>query len=93
MKYAMILKGRVIDVIINEVPPKFPPDIEGNTITAVKCDDSVVCGMTYTKETNEFRHHIYPVAKPSGLARIQTAVQASEDLQAFYDDIVKEVGL
>lgn len=43
-KYAMILLNRVINIEKAEEAPQYPPDQEGNRVTAVECDDTVQIG-------------------------------------------------
>lgn len=50
-KYAMILNNLVIDIVENDTPPVYPPDPEGNAVTAVECDDSVKLGAGYYVNT------------------------------------------
>lgn len=50
-KYAMILNNLVIDIVENDTPPVYPPDPEGNAVTAVECDDSIKLGMGYYIDT------------------------------------------
>jgi hypothetical protein len=46
-KYAMVLNERVIDIVSAETEPHYPPDISGNEVAAVLCDDTVYIGMGY----------------------------------------------
>lgn len=65
MTYAMILQNRVIGVLENqEEKPWWPPDPEGNPVTAVPCDSSVILGMIYDPETGEFSEYIPPEPEP-----------------------------
>ena len=43
-RYAMILLNRVINIEKAEETPQYPPDQEGNRVTAVECDDTVQIG-------------------------------------------------
>ena len=43
-RYAMILLNRVINVEKAEETPQYPPDQEGNKVTAMECDDTVQIG-------------------------------------------------
>lgn len=66
MTYAMILQNRVIGVLENqEEIPWWPPDPEGNPVTAVPCDSSVILGMIYDPETGEFSEYIPPTPEPT----------------------------
>ncbi len=46
-KYAMVLLERVIDIVLSETEPNYPPDINGNEVTAVLCDETICIGMGY----------------------------------------------
>ena len=43
-KYAMVLQDRVIDIVVKDFPPVYPPTPEGYQITAMICDDTVQVG-------------------------------------------------
>lgn len=64
MRYAMILKNRVIDIRHSETEPHYPPDPERNPVTAVPCDETVEIGMIYDAETGEFHEYIPPKPEP-----------------------------
>lgn len=64
MNYAMILQNRVIDVLPNqEIEPQWGPDPDGNPVTAVLCDSTVIIGMIYDPETNTFSEYIPPITE------------------------------
>lgn len=55
MNYAMIRKDKVIQVLYNQkTEPHYPPDPQGNPVTAVPCDETVKIGMMYDAETGTF---------------------------------------
>lgn len=55
MRYAMILKNRVIGILDNQTAePKWPPDSFGNDVTAVICDENTKVGMLFNKNTGAF---------------------------------------
>lgn len=56
----MILNNLVIDIVENDTPPVYPPDPEGNIITAVECDDSIKLGMGYYIDTGFGEYKIPP---------------------------------
>lgn len=66
MKYAMICKNRVIDILENqEVEPKWPPDADNNPVTPVVCEEEIEIGMIYDPETNTYSEYIpEPVIEP-----------------------------
>ena len=43
-RYAMILLNRVINIEKAQEAPQYPPDQEGNKVTAMECDDTVQIG-------------------------------------------------
>lgn len=68
MRYAMILKNRVIGILQNqETEPHWPPDPSGNPVTAIPCDDTVRIGMIYDAETGEFSEYTPPEPEPQPL--------------------------
>lgn len=54
MRYAMVLKNRVIDIKESIEKPEYPPDVYGNEVTAIECSDDVTVGMFYNPETGSF---------------------------------------
>lgn len=54
MKYAMVLRNRVISVETSDTVPIYPPDAHGNQVIPVQCNESVVIGMCYNENTNSF---------------------------------------
>lgn len=90
MTYAMILQNKVIGVLPNqETEPWWPPDVDGNPVIAVPCDDTIKLGMAYDPETGVFSEYIpeepepepepEPVPEPTQLDRIEAAVTASNE--------------
>lgn len=77
MRYAMILLNDVIGIIEAENPPSWPPDPQGNPVTAVECNDNVTLGMVYNPETGEFTDYVPPVYVPTQLDRIELQVKTS----------------
>ena len=61
MRYAMVLQKKVIDIKESDTTPIYPPDIHGNPVIAVACDESVTLGMVYDSDTGEFS---YPEPQP-----------------------------
>lgn len=77
MNYAMILNKRVIAILpYSEEVPYYPPDIKGNPVTAIECDETVEIGMIYNEETGEFAEYIPPMPIPSQLDRIEEQVNS-----------------
>lgn len=74
-KYAMILKKYVIDIVYAETIPNYPPDIDGNPVTAIECTESVTIGMIYNPETGEFTE------SPEVAPRIPTQSDRIEESQ------------
>lgn len=54
----MVLSGRVIDIVLSEIEPNYPPDMSGNEVTAVLCDETVFVGMGY--QEGRFSDYISP---------------------------------
>lgn len=71
MRYAMILKNRVIDVKESEKEPKYPPDIYGNKVTTIECSGDVSVGMIYNAKTGNFAEYKPPEPEPTQLDRIE----------------------
>ncbi len=68
-KYAMVLNRRVIDIVSYETEPHYPPDVDGNEVTAVLCDDTVKIGMGYKDGT--FGEYIPPEPKETPLSEAE----------------------
>lgn len=64
MKYAMVLKNRVIDIKESIEKPEYPPDVYGNEVTAIECSDDVTVGMIYDTETGTFEEYEPPEPEP-----------------------------
>ena len=79
MTYAMILLNNVIGVLESDTPPSWPPDPQGNPVTAVECDESVELGMAYNTETGEFSEYIPPSYVPTQLDKIEEQVYGNND--------------
>ena len=79
MTYAMILLNNVIGVLESDTPPSWPPDPQGNPVTAVECDESVELGMVYDPETGEFSEYIPPAYVPSQFDKIEEQVYSNND--------------
>lgn len=83
MRYAMILKNRVIDVLENcESKPNWPPDKEGNPVIAVVCDEKVTRGFIYDPLTGAVKD---PNAKPE-----PTQIDAIEASQLVIMEAIAE---
>lgn len=94
MKYAMILKSRVIDLKESETPPKYPPDAYGNDVTAVECSDNVTIGMIYDEETGIFSEPPEPEPpQPTQLDRIEELAKAknADIAQSAIDNYTMEL--
>lgn len=72
MKYAMVLRNRVISVETSDTVPIYPPDAHGNQVIPVQCNESVVIGMYYNENTNSFYEPPEPEPpQPTQLDRIE----------------------
>ena len=96
MKYAMVLKGRVIDVLENQnEAPNYPPDKKGNVVTAVECDSTVKIGMIYHEETNTFSDYVPPVHIPTASEQVLAIVSKSKEeienaaIDAFTEELIE----
>ena len=95
-RYAMLKRKKVIDIVDAEVVPDWPDTSTGIPIIAIECDETVERGMIYNRNdgTFAFPAPVEPeAAEPSQLDRIEAKIQVNEDLQAFYDEVMQEVGL
>lgn len=92
-RYAMILLERVIGVIEAETPPSWPPDPQGNPVTAVECGKEVELGMVYDPDTNSFSDYIPPAYIPTQLDKIEERLNLSytEAQEQAVDDYTKEL--
>ena len=55
MRYAMLIKNKVIQIVEAELAPFWPPDPQGNSVIAKECpDETVVAGMYYNLETDTY---------------------------------------
>ena len=77
MKYAMILLNRVIGIIESETIPVWPPDPQGNPVTAVECGEDIELGMIYDTESGTFSEYIPPAYIPTQLDRIESRLNLS----------------
>ncbi|WMI82039.1 hypothetical protein [Anaerotignum sp. MB30-C6] len=85
MNYAMVLKNRVIDVLLDqEKEPYYPPDPEGNNVLAIPCVDTIAIGMLYDPETGEFMEDVslQPQPEPRSMELLMQA-QADAELRDF----------
>lgn len=97
-KYAMILLNRVIGVLEAEAIPAWPPNPQGNLVTAVECDDTIELGMIYNPDTNTFSDYIPPAYIPTQLDRIEeqlklTYTEAQEQAVDAYTKELLEGGI
>ncbi len=85
MKYAMILKSRVIDIKESNEKPQYPPDKYGNKVMAVEFSDDISVGMIYNAETESFSEYMPPEPEPpqpTQLDRIESLlVQSVTDIE------------
>ena len=74
--YAMILKNRIIDVVTSDTIPNYPPDVDGNIVTAVECDNNITVDDIYHPETGKCEHIeiTIPEPEPTQLDRIEEKI-------------------
>lgn len=79
MRYAMVLKNKVIGILENQTEaPFWPPDNKGNAVIAIECDETVKIGMIYDANTGAFS--VYkPQAKKSATAQILSIVSKTKE--------------
>ena len=77
MRYAMVLLDRVIGVLESDTPPSWPPDPQGNPVTAVECGEDIELGMIYDTESGTFSEYIPPAYIPTQLDRIESRLNLS----------------
>lgn len=72
-RYAMILLEKVIDILESDTIPVYPPDPDGNEVTAVECPEDIQVGDEY--KDGEFiligDRIIPPNLEPTQLDRIE----------------------
>lgn len=92
-RYAMILLNNVIGIVEAETIPSWPPDPQGNPVTAVECDGNVELGMVYDEETKTFSEYIPPAYIPTQLDRIEESLKTSfsEAQQTAIDKYTEEL--
>ena len=77
MTYAMILLNNVIGVLESDTPPSWPPDPQGNPVTAVECGEDIELGMIYDTESGTLSEYIPPAYIPTQLDRIESRLNLS----------------
>lgn len=98
MTYAMILLNTVIGILESDTPPSWPPDPQGNPVTAVECGEDIELGMVYDPDTNSFSDYIPPAYIPTQLDRIEeqlklTYTEAQEQAVDAYTKELLEGGI
>ena len=96
MRYAMILKGRVINILENQSEkPSYPPDGKGNIVTAIKCDDTIKIGMIYDEKSGVFGKYVPPVYVPTASERVLAIVSKSKEeienaaIDAYTEELIE----
>jgi len=81
MRYAMVLKSRVIGILANQTePPCWGPDNKGNKVIAVECEDpSVIIGWRYNFETGTFYKREKPEIKKTAAEKVLDIVSKSKE--------------
>ena len=78
--YAMVLKNVVIDMKESETAPYYPPDIEGNPVSAIETTEETEVGMYYHEETGNFDFEFpEPETEETQLDRIEKQLNKSLD--------------
>lgn len=96
MRYAMVLKNRVIGIEKDqESTPKWPPDNKGNKIIAVECDDTIEIGMIYNPETSEFSRYVPIPYTPTAAEKVLAIVSKSKEeienaaIDAYTEELIE----
>lgn len=80
MIYAMVLKNVVVDIKKAEIAPYYPPDIEGNPVSAIETTEKTEVGMYYHEETGNFDFEFpEPETEETQLDRIEKQLNKSFD--------------
>lgn len=80
MIYAMVLKNVVVDIKKAETAPYYPPDIEGNPVSAIETTEETEVGMYYHEETGNFDFEFpEPETEETQLDRIEKQLNKSLD--------------
>ena len=80
MRYAMVLKNRVIGILEGQsAVPYWPPDNKGNQVTAVECYETARIGMLYNFETCTFSEYTPPDRVPTVNEQIFAIVSKSKE--------------
>lgn len=79
MRYAMVLKNRVVSIVVSESIPNYPPDQEGNEVIAIPCGEEVTLGMIYNESTGNFEEYVPPEPEPTQLDRMEAQLMKSQD--------------
>lgn len=96
MTYAMILLNNVIGILESDTPPSWPPDPQGNPVTAVECDDTVELGMVYNPETGEFSEYVPAPYIPTQADRIEALLNQritetqEQAVDAYTEKLIEE---
>lgn len=78
MRFAMVLLNNVVGIKEADTPPIWGPDIQGNPVIAVECDESVEVGMIYNPTTKEFSEYS-PTYIPTQADRIEEKTKNNEN--------------
>lgn len=90
--WAMILNNYVIDLVNSDTMPNYPPDPDGNIVSAVNCDENVYIGMYYDGNTFFWKEQeIEPEPQPTQLDRVEeNQLIIMEAMAEQYEDSVEK---
>lgn len=96
MRYAMVLKSRVIGILENQPDtPSWPHDNKGNVVTAVECGEDVKVGMIYDAAANTFSKYAPPVYIPTAAEKVLAIVSRSKEeienaaIDSYTEDLIE----
>lgn len=81
MRYTMLIENRVIQIVNADTTPNWPPDPQGNAVTAQACEDETVkVGMYYDSETGTYYTREEPESEPTeqDIFQAQTLLNQAE---------------
>lgn len=97
MRFAMVLKSRVIGILDNLTePPCWGPDNKGNNVTAIACEDlNVAIGWRYNFQTGTFYKHQKPEIEKTAAEKVLDIVSKSKEeienaaVDAFTEELIE----
>lgn len=85
----MVLLGRVIGVLESQEEPYWPPDPDGNPVTAIERDETVELGMYYRDGGFTFEEPPEPPAPVEMPTEIEIALMKTQ--AAIYEELQENI--